>query len=114
MVGPSSGGWQPTSFRVADYVAPTATVRVRFSISDTGTPASQTEAGVDAFSITSPTCPAACYADCNTDGALTVADFGCFQTAFVAGNMYADCNTDTQLTVADFGCFQTRFVQGCP
>ena len=55
-----------------------------------------------------------CYPDCNTDGALTVADFGCFQTKFVQGDPYADCNGDGVRTVADFGCFQTRFVQGCP
>ena len=55
-----------------------------------------------------------CYPDCNGDGALTVADFGCFQTRFVAGDPYADCNGDGIRTVADFGCFQTRFVQGCP
>ncbi len=54
------------------------------------------------------------YADCNADGALTVADFGCFQTAFVAGDLYADCNRDSQFTIADFGCFQTAFVAGCP
>ena len=55
-----------------------------------------------------------CYPDCNGDGALTVADFGCFQTKFVAGDPYADCNADGVLTVADFGCFQTEFVAGCP
>ncbi len=55
-----------------------------------------------------------CYTDCNTDGALTVADFGCFQTKFVGGSPYADCNADGVLTVADFGCFQTQFVSGCP
>ncbi|MFM9995667.1 MAG: hypothetical protein ACKVU4_07690 [Phycisphaerales bacterium] len=55
-----------------------------------------------------------CYADCNADGTLTVADFGCFQTKFVAGDPYADCNADSQLTVADFGCFQTGFALGCP
>jgi hypothetical protein len=55
-----------------------------------------------------------CYPDCNEDGALTVADFGCFQTKFVAGDPYADCNEDGVLTVADFGCFQTKFVAGCP
>ena len=57
---------------------------------------------------------AVCYADCNADGVLTVADFGCFQTRFGAGDLYADCNADGTLTVADFGCFQTRFVTGCP
>ncbi len=55
-----------------------------------------------------------CYPDCMGDGALTVADFGCFQTKFVGGSPYADCNADGALTVADFACFQTRFVQGCP
>ena len=55
-----------------------------------------------------------CYPDCNKDGALTVADFGCFQSRFVGQDPYADCNADAQLTVADFGCFQTRFVGGCP
>jgi hypothetical protein len=56
----------------------------------------------------------ACYPDCTLDGALTVPDFGCFQTAFVAGNPYADCTADGTLSVADFGCFQTVFVAGCP
>ncbi len=29
--------------------------------------------------------PPPCYPDCNGVGGLTIADFGCFQTAFVAG-----------------------------
>jgi uncharacterized membrane protein len=57
---------------------------------------------------------AVCYPDCNADGAPTVADFGCFQTKFVAGDPYADCTVDGGLTVADFGCFQTKFAAGCP
>jgi hypothetical protein len=55
-----------------------------------------------------------CYPDCNGVGGLTIADFGCFQTAFVAGEPYADCNGVGGLTIADFGCFQTAFVAGCP
>jgi uncharacterized membrane protein len=58
--------------------------------------------------------PESCYPDCTGDSALTVADFGCFQTRFVAGDPYADCTGDSALTVADFGCFQTAFVTGCP
>ena len=54
-----------------------------------------------------------CFADCNKDGTLTVADFGCFQTKFAVGAPYADCNADGTLTVADFGCFQSKFVAGC-
>ncbi len=55
-----------------------------------------------------------CYPDCDHGGTLTVQDFGCFQTKFVAGDPYADCNADGSMTVADFGCFQTKFVAGCP
>ncbi len=55
-----------------------------------------------------------CYADCNGSGAMTVADFGCFQTKFVAADPWADCNADSALSIADFGCFQTKFVAGCP
>ncbi len=54
-----------------------------------------------------------CYADCNGDGLLNLADFGCFQTNFATGNPYADCNGDGQLNLADFGCFQTNFAIGC-
>ncbi len=57
--------------------------------------------------------PPPCYPDCNTDGLLTIADFGCFQTKFVLADPYADCNASGTLTIADFGCYQTRFVLGC-
>ncbi len=55
-----------------------------------------------------------CYPDCNQSGTLTIADFGCFQAAFAAGNPYADCNQSGTLTIADFGCFQAAFAAGCP
>ncbi len=54
-----------------------------------------------------------CDADCNADGALTIADFGCFQAAFVAQQPYADCNQSGTFTIADFGCFQGSFAGGC-
>jgi photosystem II stability/assembly factor-like uncharacterized protein len=55
-----------------------------------------------------------CYPDCTEDGNLTIADFGCFQTRFIAGDPYADCNGVGGLTIADFACFQTAFIAGCP
>ncbi len=55
-----------------------------------------------------------CYADCNASGTLTIADFGCFQSRFAAGDPYADCNASGTLTIADFGCFQSAFAAGCP
>jgi choice-of-anchor B domain-containing protein len=112
-VGPSSGAWRYNSFRVADYVTPTAQVRLRFSIADTGND-SQTEAGLDDVRVVSPACAATCYADCNGDGVLGLADFGCFQTKFALNDPYADCNGDGVLGLADFGCFQTKFALGCP
>ncbi len=54
------------------------------------------------------------YADCNLSGMLTIADFGCFQSKFAAGDPYADCNQSSTLTIADFGCFQSAFAAGCP
>ncbi|MFM9996109.1 MAG: choice-of-anchor B family protein [Phycisphaerales bacterium] len=112
-VAPSSGGWRTNTFRVSDFVAPTAQVRLRLSVTDAGNN-SMTEAGVDAVAVVSPTCAAPCYADCNESGNLTVADFGCFQGKYVLGDMYADCNASGSLTVADFGCFQGKYVLGCP
>ncbi|MCC6659737.1 MAG: EF-hand domain-containing protein [Phycisphaerales bacterium] len=58
--------------------------------------------------------PVVCYPDCNGDGALNLADFGCFQTNFALGDPYADCNADGVLNLADFGCFTTTFALGCP
>ncbi|MFM9997257.1 MAG: hypothetical protein ACKVU4_15820 [Phycisphaerales bacterium] len=55
-----------------------------------------------------------CYPDCNDSGTLTVADFGCFQSRYVLGDLYADCNASGTMTVADFGCFQGKYVLGCP
>ncbi len=55
-----------------------------------------------------------CYADCTDDAVLSVADFTCFQSKFVAGNLDADCNFSGSLTIADFTCFQNAFVAGCP
>jgi hypothetical protein len=77
--------------------------------------------GYDALNFTNVAFPRlrllvekSCYPDCNGVGGLTIADFGCFQTRFVAGDPYADCNGVGGLTIADFACFQTAFVAGCP
>ncbi|MCC6661624.1 MAG: hypothetical protein IT437_12145 [Phycisphaerales bacterium] len=56
-----------------------------------------------------------CYPDCNRDGALNLADFGCFQNRFWPPfDPYGDCNGDGIKNLADFGCFQTKFALGCP
>ncbi|MEX2217816.1 MAG: choice-of-anchor B family protein [Phycisphaerales bacterium] len=117
-VTPVTGGWETVGFRVADYITPTSQVRVRFSVSD-NPDNSVTEAGIDAFVVTSAACEF-CYANC--DGslvapALNVADFSCFLTRFAAAEPYANCDGSTMapiLNVADFSCFLDRFASGCP
>ncbi len=71
---------------------------------------------------------ATCYANCNKDAGLTIADFACFQAKFANGDPSANCNGDVvlagppavantwvpNLTIADFACFQTKYIAGCP
>lgn len=56
---------------------------------------------------------AACAADCNGDGELTIEDFICFQEQWQAGTGFADCDGNGELNILDFVCFQTLFVGGC-
>ncbi len=57
----------------------------------------------------------ACYPDCNNSGGLSIADFICFQSEYVANNLaYADCNNSGGLSIADFICFQAEYIAGCP
>jgi len=57
--------WEVVSFRVSDYVTPTSTVQVRFSVSDPGS--SVTEAGIDNFRVQKLLCPVPCenLVDCD-------------------------------------------------
>ncbi len=116
-VGPAGpqagGGWFFNEFNVADVIAPTSQVRIRFIASDLAS-GSIVEAAVDDFKAVQINCEAGCYADCDESGTLTIADFTCFQSAYVAGQPYADCNQSGSLTIADFTCFQAEFVAGCP
>ena len=50
-------GWSPGSFRVGNFVPPSAAVRVRLSVSDSPNN-SVTEAGLDAFRVERLLCPA--------------------------------------------------------
>ena len=56
---------------------------------------------------------AACYADLDGDGQLTVFDFLAFQNAFSSGDAIADCDGDGALSLFDFLCFQNAFSRGC-
>ncbi|MBL9031675.1 MAG: choice-of-anchor B family protein [Phycisphaerae bacterium] len=116
-IGPASGAWSKVSFRVADFVAPSATTRIRVSVADVGDD-STTEAGLDDVVVWTPGC--ACYANCDgstTLPVLNVNDFVCFQNKFAAGDLYANCDgsvTPPVLNVNDFVCYLNAFAAGCP
>ncbi|MCZ6444606.1 MAG: hypothetical protein O6758_00320, partial [Planctomycetota bacterium] len=76
-VGPggpqTSGGWIFRQFGVADFVAPTAQVRVRFIASDEGS-GSLVEAAVDDFTVSEVLCDRSIPGDLDGDGTVGILD----------------------------------------
>ncbi len=67
LVTENTNAWTQKSFRIADFVTPTSTMKVRFVPSDTGT-GSVVEAGVDDFTVVGVSCtPPYGPADLNQD-----------------------------------------------
>jgi len=56
---------------------------------------------------------AACFADCDGNGALNILDFVCYQGLFQSGDEAADCDGNGDLNILDFVCFQGAFQDGC-
>lgn len=124
-VGPTgpeaSGGWYQKQFDVSDFVAPTASVRVRFRASDLGS-GSIIEAAVDDFRVTTIDCTSPCAADVN-GGGLDVTDLLDFLDAFgtcegqpapcSSGGISGDFNGDTIVDVLDFLDYLDAFGAGC-
>ena len=108
----NAGVWVHREFRIDDYLPPGASMRLRLIASD-GAEDSVVEGAIDDIQVRVAGCES-CYPDCNADGSLNLADFGCFTTRFALGQFYADCNGDFSLNLADFGCFTTKFALGCP
>ncbi|MBX3365170.1 MAG: zinc-dependent metalloprotease [Phycisphaeraceae bacterium] len=141
-VGPAGpeveGGWYYRTFRVADYVAPTNQMRIRFHASDLGA-GSVVEAAVDAISMRIAACASPCPGDLSgssdandpaygvPDGIVDAADFFYFLDQFASGNLAvadltgsSDPNDpaygvpDGVIDAADFFFFLDIFVLGCP
>ncbi|MDX2117252.1 MAG: GC-type dockerin domain-anchored protein [Planctomycetota bacterium] len=115
-VGPSGtevrGGWFYKTFRIADKIAPSSTMKVRFLAQDLGT-GSVVEAGVDAFKVDVLTCPPPCAADFNNDGFLDFTDFDAFVAAFEVGAPSGDFNNDGFIDFTDFDAYVAAFEAGC-
>ncbi|MEZ6317461.1 MAG: choice-of-anchor B family protein [Phycisphaerales bacterium] len=112
--GESSGGWVEASFRIADYVTPTAQMRVRFTVSDDV--GAVIEAAVDAVEISSLVCEpvALCPCDLDGSGALNLDDVNMFAVAFAGGDLAADMDGNGTLNLDDVNTFAGCFVGGCP
>ncbi len=58
---------------------------------------------------------AACFSDCDANGALNVDDVDCFVAAFLGSDLAgADCDGNGSLNVDDVDCFVAEFLAGCP
>ena len=114
---PGGGGWTWTRFNVADYVAPTSQVVVRFSATDNPND-SVTEAGIDAFELTVVACDAApCPGDLNGDGDRDLADLSVLLSNFGAPSGASDddgdMDGDGDVDLADLSQFLALFGEAC-
>ncbi|MEQ8769198.1 MAG: M14 family metallocarboxypeptidase [Phycisphaerales bacterium] len=108
----NNDAWTYREYRVAEYVAPTDQLRVRFVASDFGG-GSIVEAGVDDVTLEFRGCPATNFADCDGNGSLNVDDVDCFVAAFLGGDLAgADCDGNGSLNVDDVDCFVAAFLGG--
>ena len=105
---PDSSGWTEHSFNVADYVGPTALVRVRFTVSDNPND-SVTEGGIDAFTVAAFQCVDVGNGDFEPDDDVDLADFAAFQRCFgetdVSSNptcQPGDMNGDKAIDLDDY------------
>ncbi|MGE0478932.1 MAG: choice-of-anchor B family protein [Phycisphaerae bacterium] len=97
----SDASWQLRTVRVADFVAPTATMRLRFSVADNPNN-SVTEAGVDAIVFTAYECAATFTpGDTNCDGVVNNFDIDPFVLALTDPAGYAAQFPSCSVTTAD-------------
>jgi hypothetical protein len=112
---PNTVGWVYRTFNVADFVTPSAQVRVRFSAVDNPSN-SITEAGIDAFSMSALVCTPPHLGDVNCDGSTNFADINPFVLALSSPDAYAqqfpgcplenrDINMDGVLNFGDINAF---------
>ncbi len=108
--------WEQASFRVSDFVTPTAEVRVRFRTQDVS-PASVVEAGIDLFSVETITCECLCPADLSGDGERNGGDIQGFVNCLLGIGTNCVCaETDGQagLDLQDVSVFVDNLLAGAP
>lgn len=123
IVGPAGpeagGGWYYHEFRVADFVSPNASVRMRFIAEDAGG-GSIVEAAVDDLQIRDAGCPEPepCPGDLNGDGQRDLSDLsGLLQNFGNPGGMTfedGDLDADGDVDLADLSAMLEVFGLPCP
>jgi choice-of-anchor B domain-containing protein len=105
--------WRTFDVRVADYVAPSAAVRLRFLANNTFG-ISAVEAGVDDIRLVTPVCQP-CVADYNADGEVNTMDFIAYLNDFTGATDIGDpdLNGDGDVNTMDFLLFLNVFAAGC-
>jgi choice-of-anchor B domain-containing protein len=98
----NAGAWVRRSHRIADFVAPTASMRLRFVARDLGQ-ASLVEAAVDDVRVSRLECVDPRPADLNSDGAVDGVDLGLLLGAWGPGNGPADLDASGAVDGADLG-----------
>lgn len=119
IVGPggieTAGGWYYQEFRVADIIAPTANVKMRFRASDYGAD-SIVEAALDDFQVFSLICET-CQSDINGDLVVDLSDLGVVLSDYglCAGSAcQGDLNGDGSVNLSDLGIVLTDYGAHCP
>jgi len=106
----STNGWETRLLKISDTIAPTSTMRLRFTAGDLGL-GSIVEAGVDGVKITLIACDASAnIADLNGDGVVNGADLAILLTQW-GTNGPADINNDGVVNGADLAILLTNWSQ---
>ncbi len=103
----NAAAWVFKSFRISDFVTPTADMRVRWRASDLGA-GSLVEAGVDDVFINGYSCAEAVVGDLDGDGNVNAADLAILLGAW-GGDGPADLNNDGTVNAADLAILLGNF-----
>jgi hypothetical protein len=109
-VSENAGQWVQRRFRIADFVTPSSSIRVRFIASDFGD-GSIVEAGVDDLQVLALGCTGN-PADLNGDGSLDFFDVSLFLNAYNANDPIADFTGDGAFDFFDVSAFLNAFNAG--